>query len=143
MRTRLSPILRWVPAMAYVAVNWVLSDLPGDRVGRLPAPDWLLHGLANALFGVALRYALSSRRQGFLLAVALLAAHGALDEWHQSWVPGRTPSLGDWVADVAGGLAGWALSAPGLRSRRFARGAPVHPRRRGREGGPSAVARGR
>ncbi len=129
--------------MAYVAVNWVLSGLPGERVGRLPAPDWLLHGLANALFGAALRYALSGRRQGFLLAVALLAAHGALDEWHQSWVPGRTPSLGDWVADVVGGLAGWPLSAPGVRSRRFARGEPVQPRRRRKVSRPSAVARGR
>jgi VanZ family protein len=35
---------------------------------------------------------------------ALLAASafGATDEWHQASVPGRTPDLGDWIADTLG-----------------------------------------
>jgi VanZ family protein len=47
---------------------------------------------------------------------ALLAASlfGATDEWHQSWVPGRSPSVADWIADTLGAAlavalyAGWA-----------------------------------
>jgi VanZ family protein len=31
---------------------------------------------------------------------------GALDEAHQSFVPGRTPSIGDLLADVVGGTLG-------------------------------------
>lgn len=36
----------------------------------------------------------------------LVAAYGASDEWHQSFVPGRSMDLGDWIADTLGaGLA--------------------------------------
>jgi VanZ family protein len=32
----------------------------------------------------------------------LVAAYGASDEWHQSFVPGRSMDLGDWIADTLG-----------------------------------------
>ncbi len=35
--------------------------------------------------------------------------YGALDEWHQSFVPGRDPALGDVVADGLGVLVGFGL----------------------------------
>ena len=39
--------------------------------------------------------------------VIVLATVGALDEWHQSWVPGRSGNdPGDWLADVVGALTG-------------------------------------
>jgi len=38
--------------------------------------------------------------------VALL---GALDEWHQRIVPGRSADVFDWVADVVGAWLGVAL----------------------------------
>ena len=43
-----------------------------------------------------------------LLVVTIsLAAIGALDEWHQSWIPTRSGNdLGDWIADVLGSLTG-------------------------------------
>ena len=109
-----------MPAAAYVVTNWLVSDLPGERVGRLPAPDWLLHGMANALFGAALRWPLAGRRRPrrTVLAATILALHGALDEWHQGWVPGRTPSLTDWAADVAGGLIGWFIARRGWPTKR-------------------------
>ena len=41
------------------------------------------------------------------LEVTLLTAlFGLLDEYHQSFVPGRNPALGDALADLAGGLLG-------------------------------------
>lgn len=46
-----------------------------------------------------------------LLAVSL---YGVSDEWHQSFVPGRSTEVADWVADTAGGALavglywGWA-----------------------------------
>ena len=103
-------LARWVPAVAYVVVNGIVSDLPGGRLGVLPAPDWLLHGLANVAFGASLRLALAGHRRSVPVAIGILAAHGALDEWHQSWVPGRTASLTDWIADVVGGLVGLAVA---------------------------------
>lgn len=46
--------------------------------------------------------------RGILLTVILVVALvGALDEFHQSFVPGRSGNdLFDWLADVAGGAVG-------------------------------------
>ncbi|MDP2136344.1 MAG: VanZ family protein, partial [Candidatus Didemnitutus sp.] len=49
------------------------------------------------------------------MAVALVSAFGASDEWHQSMTPGRAMQLADWVADTLGAAvavaayAGWPL----------------------------------
>jgi VanZ family protein len=32
----------------------------------------------------------------------VVAAYGASDEWHQSFVPGRASDVGDWIADTLG-----------------------------------------
>src|SRR5436190_5232358 len=39
-------------------------------------------------------------------ALAITAAYGVFDEWHQSFVPGRCASLIDVVLDVAGAAFG-------------------------------------
>ena len=42
-----------------------------------------------------------------ITVVIVLAMVGVLDEWHQSWIPERSGNdFGDWLADVAGALAG-------------------------------------
>jgi VanZ family protein len=42
-----------------------------------------------------------------MLSVALaVAAWAAADEWHQRFSTDRSPSVADWVADVAGVVAG-------------------------------------
>lgn len=46
-------------------------------------------------------------RNGFVprfgwLAVLLVSAFGASDEWHQSHTPGRSAEVADWVADTLG-----------------------------------------
>lgn len=43
------------------------------------------------------------------LAFAAVAAFGATDEWHQSFVPGRTMELADWIADSLGAALAVAL----------------------------------
>lgn len=37
-----------------------------------------------------------------LACIAIPSAFGGLDEWHQSWVPGRMVDVADWVADTLG-----------------------------------------
>jgi VanZ family protein len=41
-----------------------------------------------------------------LAAFLLVAALGALDEWHQRYIQGRSAEFADWMADSAGGLLG-------------------------------------
>lgn len=77
-------------------------------VGLVPVPwDKVAHGLVFAVLAAAM--GLASGLRGWrmvLLAVGAALLIGALDEWHQMFLPGRQAGLDDLAADVAGGLAG-------------------------------------
>jgi VanZ family protein len=104
----------WLPAMAYMALIFVLSAQP-----RLPiAPgllgwDKLQHWLAYMVMGLLLiRAAYETplpRISPYLLALIIGAAYAASDEYHQSFVPGRTMSIWDWLADLTGLLFALAV----------------------------------
>lgn len=42
-------------------------------------------------------------------AVLIVSLFGMLDEWHQSFTPGRSVEVADWVADTCGALLAVAL----------------------------------
>jgi VanZ family protein len=98
----------WGPPLALAAAIFVASSFeslpstPGDL------SDSTLHGIAfGTLGGLLLRALAGCRWAGVtpvtaLAAAGLAMAYGALDEWHQSFVPGRTPEARDLVADSAG-----------------------------------------
>lgn len=46
-----------------------------------------------------------------LLAIAIVACYASLDEFHQSFVPGRTPAVTDVMIDTSGGIAAQAIAA--------------------------------
>lgn len=47
----------------------------------------------------------SRRYRSILIAGVLCLAYAASDEWHQMFVPGRNPGVGDFAADALGILA--------------------------------------
>lgn len=58
----------------------------------------------------------------FLVVAAVTTVIGRLDEYHQSFTPGRSGNdTGDWIADIVGGIAGsifvLAVVFPGVRGR--------------------------
>lgn len=44
------------------------------------------------------------KQRWFLICAALIVVYALLDEYHQSFVPSRTPSIYDSMIDMAGGL---------------------------------------
>ncbi len=111
---------RPLPLLTVMAVIFLLSHQPGDsfELPDVPDIDKLLHSLvygvlaAAALFAVPVDFA--RRRPGVtaLLVVLFCVVYGLSDEFHQSFVPGRTPSAWDLAADTLGaGLvcAAWYL----------------------------------
>jgi len=114
-----------VPALLYAGLIFWLSSQP-DPLPFVPSSildhDKLLHGalygvLGALLMGATAGFGLAAGR-AFALALLLASAYGASDEFHQSFVPGRTADVGDWVADTAGAALGASLAAAGLRRRR-------------------------
>jgi VanZ family protein len=121
-----STSLRFLPALAWMGLIFYLSDQP-----RLPEVPTLTGDLTSILghfcayFGLAvlLWWALVpfglSARQRVLLALAGAVLYGVTDEWHQSFVPGRTPDVKDILVDAIGATVGLIIVTSIARSRRF------------------------
>ncbi len=92
-----------------------------DNDWWLPISDKVAHLGLYTVLGAALAYArfCGVRVIPHVIMILIGAFYGASDEWHQRFVPGRSPSLGDWVADVAGVVLGYGLVM--LLANRFGR----------------------
>jgi VanZ family protein len=94
----------------------------------LPPPsfsfeDKIVHVVMYGILGLLLCRAMdnppvTTRSRAFFGAFLFCVAMGAVDEWHQMYIQGRTAGAGDWTADAAGGLVGAATWI--LRSRQRA-----------------------
>jgi len=104
----------WGPAALWAAALFFLSSVPDvGEAARLPVGDKLVHVVLYAVFGVTLAWAGRSGtgRGRHELMVVLGVLYGAGDEWHQAFVPGRSPEVADWVADSVGVLIGYGTTA--------------------------------
>jgi VanZ family protein len=63
----------------------------------------ILRGIRAGRPGARFRWALA--------AIALVACYASLDEFHQSFVPGRTAAVGDVLIDTSGGIAAQGVAA--------------------------------
>lgn len=99
---RLLPLLL---ALGHMGLLFWLSSQPATGAG-LPHPwDKVAHFLAYLLLGLLLRLGLGP----FLPAFFLAALYGVVDEWHQSFVPGREAFGLDLLADALGAWVGARL----------------------------------
>lgn len=100
---------------ALVLAVCVASLLPQEDSVPLGHFDKLAHAGAYAL--TAFVGVLGARtRRGWLTVAAMTLALGVLMEVLQSYVPGRSASIGDLIADVVGVMAGIWLAATSLRA---------------------------
>ncbi len=89
-----------------------LSNQPGDTLSLPDVPniDKVLHagiyGLLalTTLFAIGKKTTLARPCQVSFLVVVFCMFYGITDEYHQSFVPGRTPSIWDLCADTIGAL---------------------------------------
>ena len=97
----------WLPPIAWAAII-----LTGTSAPRVPGPDVVgfdkvshlgAYGMLGLLLMRAFRFGKrwpALRAVGYTLAIG--GVYGALDEWHQSFIPGRTMDAFDFAADFAG-----------------------------------------
>ncbi len=127
----------WLPVALWMALMFVLSTDTGssEHTGRLiePALRWLLpHATSHTVAAVhaairklahvteyavlvGLWFRALQRGAGMSpgasagLALVIAVSWASLDEWHQRFVPSRTPSVLDVGVDTLGGVVGAAL----------------------------------
>lgn len=117
-----SAAARWTPPLLWVSLILVGTSWPGISVGPEDLGfDKIFHFTAyGVLSGLVLRATRTPFSwKTFALVVIGISTFGAVDEWHQSFIPHRSMSFFDWVADTSGGLVGALLVhfVPFLRSR--------------------------
>jgi len=95
-----------------MGIIFFFSHQPGDRLD-LPlfvGADKLSHAFAYGVLSLSVIFAFPKefrvRRRGLVFGFAVLvsALYGVSDEYHQSFIDGRTTELADLVADAAGAL---------------------------------------
>lgn len=104
------PLVRILPAAWVMATIWWMSDksrLPGMPGFTQEVWSYLGHISAFGLLGLCVWWALGMNtrlldRERTIYAIAITTAYGLLDEFHQSFVPGRDTSVFDLLADFAG-----------------------------------------
>ena len=101
----------WFPPLAWAVLIFIFSSLPGSTI---PSPffsaDKVFHLGVYAVLGYlvarALGYYGRARRFVMVLSVLICFLYGVSDEFHQSFVPDRTPSFMDVAADTVGSCIG-------------------------------------
>lgn len=100
-----------VPMLCIMGTIFFLSHQPGDTfdaVSFFPGEDKIVHFIVYFLLGLSVIYAFGwhkgSDRVGRsgAVTVCICLLYGMSDEFHQYFIPDRSTSLADLVADVCG-----------------------------------------
>lgn len=132
-------LARWWPALAWAVAISVFSTgtFTSENTGRIiiPALHWFFPSLPPAtlalihhiirkcahfteyfILSLLILRGIRAGRHGTRLAwaavaILLVAGYASLDEFHQRFVPGRTPAVTDVLIDTTGGAAAQAIAA--------------------------------
>ena len=101
---------RFGPALAVMVALFALSSVPGSNAPSA-VPDKLAHLAVYAVLGYAMQRAFHGNARPPRTAIVALAAlaavlYGITDEYHQTFVEGRTASLADLGFDALGAVLG-------------------------------------
>lgn len=109
----------WIPVLLWCSVIFYFSSIPDLGTGW-GVYDFVFRKLAHmaeyGILAVLVWRAWGDGRPGvFFVALIFSVLYAASDEWHQGFVPGRTPSPWDVCIDAAGALAAclWQRRAGG------------------------------
>jgi len=105
------------PAIAQMVVIFVASSIPDLQELPGGVSDKTGHAVGYFLLAALVYRAMAGARWAGLSwsvgwrAWLISAAYGASDEFHQRFVPGRTPAVDDWIADASGAAVAILLFA--------------------------------
>lgn len=106
-------IRRWWPPLAWAALILIVSSTPATDLPATNVSDKLEHAGAYFVLAVLVVRSLLGTpvpKRALVLAAGI-SAFGAVDEWHQQFIPGRDPDPVDWGADSIGAAAGIAAAS--------------------------------
>lgn len=117
MMPKAATLLRMVPMAVAMGTIFFLSHQPGDSLSlpEIPGVDKLMHMAAYGFLAATMLVAFSDQQKNtgpkrvVWLTVLLCVLYGISDEFHQSFIAGRSSSFFDVLADCAGAALTAAL----------------------------------
>jgi VanZ family protein len=107
MNRRFPFVSFWGPPILYAGIIFCLSSI--STIPHFPRnSDKVLHFIEYFVFTFLIWRAIGRghiwffNAQKALVTALITATYAASDEFHQLFVPGRSCSIYDWIADVAG-----------------------------------------
>ncbi len=112
-------IVAFLPLVLWAAAVFAVGGLEEVPVPRLPryadkVGHFIMYGVGGALAAWAGRI---HGRGGGLAGLCFVIILGALDEYRQTMIPTRHGDVWDWVADAAGAIVFYLVTARLLRRR--------------------------
>ena len=106
----------WFPVVIYCSIIFGVSAIPNVQLPQtISVFDKLVHMCEYAILAILFARAIRHVGQSdwllliWVIAVFFVAFYGITDEFHQSFVAGRSSDLADWLADIIGGGIGAAV----------------------------------
>jgi len=105
---------RWLLVLAWMAAIFVVSDRPPTHLPHFGLIDLLVkkgaHFLAYGLLAWLVQRAWWPGQGSWGWALMITAVYAMSDEYHQTFIPGRSGSVADVLIDISGGLTALLLS---------------------------------
>lgn len=129
-------VVAWLPAVAYMGLIFGISSLSLTHTHLPKFSDKAIHFVEYGVLAAFVTFGFRQTRGAWSARTIAFAAwvwasvYGATDEWHQLYVPHRSSSVYDWLADTLGAALMAALLVVAWRKREETRGAddPALPR---------------
>jgi VanZ family protein len=105
--------LVFTPLIIYWIILFLATTLPVQSVPSIAIGDKINHLAAYFVLSCLLYLTLIYQRKSEYLfnkaafaTIVITSVYGALDEFHQMFIPGRFAEVLDWLADAAGAILG-------------------------------------
>ena len=115
-RLAIALFVSWLLVIAWIGTIWFLSSRSGEELSgyMIAIPNWdkICHFIAFSAGGAAFAFAIRltwklSFGRAIVISILAVALYGAIDEWHQTYTPGRSGAdLYDWIFDLLGAVVG-------------------------------------
>lgn len=98
----------WFVGMIYMGLIFILSSIPGEELPETTNLDKFLHivefGILSWILGKAFRTSTKKLfiKQAWILSIIITIFYGISDEFHQSFIPYRSPDSYDVICDAIG-----------------------------------------
>ncbi len=101
--------IRWLPAFFIICCSWYISSQSIVPMPSFNYADKAIHFVCYAGLAFWMAFAYKSKHlipKDIGIPIILTSVYGIIDEIHQSFVPGRSCSVFDWIADTTGAFLG-------------------------------------